>query len=383
MNHTTTHLQTDVPAAGSSARLTGRRLRLLRVLWASVAVVFIALFFPGIAHDLQAARQGAAGWWEVGLAAFYLLLALFIFWRRSDDWVAGLLSVTLMMTLSIDTFQVVFGSEPLVLRLELVLSAISSSTLLCLFYVFPDGRFTPRWTRWAAAGQIGIQFGHVFFEQAYMERGIALLGLLLITAPVAQIVRYFRASDAAQRQQIKWVVFGLAVTVPPVALAIVSYTVLSEANLSESLGFFAWTAFLVVFPLSITVSILRYRLYDIDVIIRKTLVYGLLTAVLGLVYFGGVVLLQRLFGALTGVTQSPLAVVVSTLAIAALFNPVRRRVQTLVDRRFVRRKYDARQVLANFAAAAQDEVELHQLTAELAQVVEVTLQPEHVGVWLR
>ena len=131
------------------------------------------------------------------------------------------------------------------------------------------------------------------------------------------------------------------------------------------------------------VAILRYKLYDVDIVIRRTLVYTALTALLALVYSGSVVLLQRLFGALTGVAQSPLAIVVSTLAIAALFTPLRRRIQNWIDRRFFRKKYNAQQVLAQFALTARDETDLDALTTELVHVVQETMQPRQVSVWLR
>ena len=134
--------------------------------------------------------------------------------------------------------------------------------------------------------------------------------------------------------------------------------------------------------MAITIAILRYKLWGIDVLIRKTLVYAVLTGLLALVYFSSVVLLQRLFGALTGIEQSTLAVVVSTLVIAALFTPLRRRIQNGIDRRFYRKKYDAQQVLARFAVTARDETDLDTLTGELAQVVQETLQPEQVSIWL-
>jgi hypothetical protein len=370
----------------NKSRLTGRRLILMRLLWAALAVAFAAVYLLALPQSAQEARDDPKVWLEIVLQAFYLLLGFFVFWRRSDDWVACVFSLILFMALSTNKFQVVFGIGPFTERLDLVFAAISSTLLIWLFYIFPDGRFVPRWTRWAAIAVAGVQLWRIFFEDAYMQRGFPLMGLFMITAAAAQVYRYFRGSDAVQRQQVKWVVFGFAVTLIPLGIVLIVFagTDFFEANtLAGQLGFLVWCAFLVVFPLSIMFSILRYRLWDIDVIIRKTLVYAVLTALLALVYFGSVVLLQRLFGSLTGVAQSPLAIVVSTLVIAALFTPLRRRIQETIDRRFFRMKYDAQQVLAAFAFTARDETDLDALTAELVRVVQETLQPERVNIWLR
>ncbi len=138
-----------------------------------------------------------------------------------------------------------------------------------------------------------------------------------------------------------------------------------------------------ILPVTIGVAILRYRLWDIDVVIRKTLVYAVLTALLALVYLGGVILLQRLFGSVTGVEQSPLAVVVSTLVIAALFVPLRRRIQNGIDRRFYREKHNAQQALAQFSQTARNETNVDALNGELVRIVQETMQPERVSIWMR
>ena len=143
-------------------------------------------------------------------------------------------------------------------------------------------------------------------------------------------------------------------------------------------------ASLVGLPVAMSIAILHYRLYNIDVLINGTLVYGTLTALLALVYFGGVTAIQAIFRALTGQEQQPqLAVVVATLAIAALFNPLRRRIQSFIDRRFYRRKYDAAKTLEGFSAKLRDETDLEALNAELVGVVTETMQPAHVSLWLR
>jgi hypothetical protein len=139
----------------------------------------------------------------------------------------------------------------------------------------------------------------------------------------------------------------------------------------------------VIIPVTLGISILRYRLWDIDILIRRTLQYTLLTGLLALAYFGGVVVLQAIFSPLTGQTNSPLVTVITTLGIAALFNPLRIRVQNFIDRRFFRQKYNAEQALAQFAVTARDEVEMEKLAAALQSVVQETMQPDQVSIWLR
>ena len=149
-----------------------------------------------------------------------------------------------------------------------------------------------------------------------------------------------------------------------------------------------WASYLLVAigglsgPIAIGIAILRYRLYDIDILINRTLVYGSLTAMLIALYFGGIVVLQRLFVLLTG-QQSTLAVVASTLLIAALFNPIRKRIQSFIDRHFYRRKYDARKTLEDFSAKLRDTTDLEALNNDLVGVVRETMQPAHVSLWLR
>jgi hypothetical protein len=144
---------------------------------------------------------------------------------------------------------------------------------------------------------------------------------------------------------------------------------------AQSLGF-------PVIGLGLAIAVLRYRLFDIDVIIRKTLIYAALTIALALVYFGGVILLQSAFEAIRG-QQSPLAVVISTLLIAALFNPLRKRIQNVIDRRFFRNKYKAEQTLAEFAASARSETDLEALTTQVVVIVQKTMQPEQIGLWMQ
>lgn len=208
--------------------------------------------------------------------------------------------------------------------------------------------------------------------------GSIAIGAIFVAIPLGAVslLHRYRLATQGERQQLKWFAYGTLIFVLFFASDFVytapgAWEPVKEALISA------------ILPVTIGVAILRYRLWDIDVVIRKTLVFSVLTMLLALVYFGSVVLLQQMFGRLTGVEQSPLAVVVSTLLIAALFTPLRSRLQHTIDRRFFRGKYDAQQVLAQFAQSARDETDLDALNGELVRIVQETMQPERVSIWMR
>jgi hypothetical protein len=202
----------------------------------------------------------------------------------------------------------------------------------------------------------------------------------------SQIYRYIRVSNRAQRQQTKWIVFGVTAAVGIfIGLVVISSRSPSGDNynfLGEVIGNIVFSGVVLLIPLSIGFSILRYRLYDIDFLINRTLVYGILTALLAIIYFSLVFGLQYLLQGLTRQANN-IVIVVSTLAIAALFQPLRRRIQKLIDRRFYRQKYDAVRTLEAFSATLRNEVELDQLREHLLAVVQETMQPAHVSLWIR
>jgi hypothetical protein len=273
--------------------------------------------------------------------------------------------------------------------------------LVFLPLLFPDGH--PPSPRWRSVGWLGgLSIGLTVVSSMILlwpERGPALLTgdespshvlqvlvdfialpMLFVAglgAVISVLVRFHR-SRGDERQQIKW--FASAA-----ALSLVWIIVFGQSTRGLPGAIVALSGLLVVpsIPIATGIAILRYRLYDIDLIINRTLVYGSLSASLALVYFGGVATTQAIFRALTGQEQPQLAIVVSTLAIAALFNPLRRRIQGFIDRRFYRSKYDARKTLEAFSAKLRDETDLDALRDELVRVVRETMQPAHVALWLR
>jgi hypothetical protein len=217
---------------------------------------------------------------------------------------------------------------------------------------------------------------------------LPLLPLCMLASGLSLVLRY-RRSGGEERQQIKWIAFAASVVVVLYAIAMIASFVFPEESWTTAgsvwwlnlLTYAVLSSFALV-PIALGIAVLKYRLYDIDIIINRTLVYGALTASLAVVYLGSVVSLQTLFGALTG-GGSQLAVVASTLAIAALFTPLRRRIQAFIDRRFYRRKYDAQKTLEAFSAKLRDETDLATLDAEVVSVVSRTVQPANVSLWLR
>jgi hypothetical protein len=270
--------------------------------------------------------------------------------------------------------------------------------------LFPTGRLPSRRWRWLAwltvayilvgvitaafspgayqgsLGPIRNPLGIEGFTQFYKAVVYTMSPVLFAAAALTLFIRLRRAVGV-ERQQLKWLAYAAGVFAVMVVLLIISIAI-------DTPRWYEWVAnviFIVVtpgVPIAIGIAILRYRLYDIDLLINRTLVYGLLTATLVVLYFVGIVVLQSVFVGLTG-EQSTLAIVASTLLIAALFNPLRRRIQSFIDRRFYRSKYNARKTLEAFSAKLRDETDLNALGDDLINVVRETMQPAHVSLWLR
>jgi len=280
---------------------------------------------------------------------------------------------------------------------------------LTVFYIllFPTGRLPGRRWRWLAwltvafvvvgvilaafspgallgiLGPIRNPLGIEGFTNVYKAVLFTMVPLLTVAAALAVFMR-LRCAGGVERQQIKWFTYAAAASVTAAILAYIIPRVIDTPTWFERLGYALNIVTIPAIPIAIGIAILRYRLYDIDIIINRTLVYGSLTLLLALVYFGGVTATQALFRTITGQHELPqLVVVASTLVIAALFNPLRRRIQSLIDRSFYRRKYDTRKTLEAFSVKLREETNLEALSDELVSVVREAMQPAHVSLWLR
>jgi hypothetical protein len=430
-------------AGGERAPTEGWRLAALRWLWAAVTVLalvvsvaaFVALAFDSSLNALatvgvfELSPRLASGLEDLGISRqlveradllfrllgfiIFVVTAAVIFVRRSRDWMMGLVSATL----------IAFGASVFA-PLELLArnhsewswavglvgnfqpnSPLSGRSLgglsfLLFLYLFPDGRFVPRFTRWIAAAVLGhvllwsLAPGSLFAVDLWPS---ALQHVWIAGVPAtglyAQVHRFAFDSSPARRHQTQLVLMALGTiaAVPPLLVAVSPR--LSQAlpglavvtpqveALYELILLTFLAAALLALPLSIAVSVLRYGLWDIDLFVNRALVYGSLTASLGLAYVVAVVLLQQVFSDVT--RGSTVAATISTLAVSALFRPAKNRFQALIDRRFNRRKYDAEKTIAAFGLRLRDHVNLDSLEADLLGVVGETMQCASAGLWLR
>jgi hypothetical protein len=408
----------------SDSRIPERWLPITRVVWFALVFLLLAAFSAGIVpyfNQLHVPCSGedclvlalspqeaqlllghglsldfyvgyAVGITIVGFILIMLMAGL-VFWLRSSTWLGFLLSLGLVIfgTFSALSATALVRQYPGLAWPFFLLDFMTSVLSLLLFFVFPDGRFVPRWTRLVVIALIAGVLLDLFLRNrgplkpSYSATAETLYLIGLVAGVLAQIYRYRQDSTPTQRQQTKWVMFGVMI----LFVTLLAWSLLfelfppksSSTRLAVKLGLSIGVLLFTIFPLSVVFSILRYRLWDIDIIIRKTMVYALITALLALVYFGMIVLLQLMFEALSG-EQSAISIVISTLIIAALFSPLRRRVQDFIDRRFYRRRYDAEKTLAAFGQFVRAETDLETLKAELQRVVRDTMQPEEVFVWL-
>jgi hypothetical protein len=414
--------------SAEGTRLHGRWLALARTVWVAVVVFTLSIFMlslpayfaqlqtvcvgdtcvysygqltPGTAQALENLGLSTGGYavsilaLAIGSALVFFGVACLLFWRKSDDWMAIFVSLFLVIIGVNFSVQAQAILETNVQTAwywsHSVLIGLGWVSFSLLLYLFPDGRFVPRWTRLLA---VFVVASNLFLDASPVPISTFppwMLGAIFLinggSGVVAQIYRYIHVSGPVQRQQTKWVVFGFAATALVIFGREVPLLIFPSLSTSSSPYFlistYVYPPGLLLTPLSLVVAILRYRLWDIDTIINKALVYGGLSLLLAAIYLGLIIGLESLFGLVSGQASQPVIIVVSTLIIAAFFQPLRRRVQAIIDRRFYRHKYDAARTLTAFSATLQNEVDLSQLSEQLVAVVQETMQPASVSLWLR
>lgn len=417
------------PPGASNTRLHGRRLVAVRLACAALLLfslgsfaVLLPLYFAhletlcsghscaygqispdalrtfqqiGLSLGAYAALRGTL---TVVLAVLCFAVAAVLLWRKSDDWLALLVALMLVL-LGVAT---VTGTYSLGNNMTLgvarfpapLVNFLTRVSFFLVFSLFPNGRFVPRWSFWLVLADAVEEVSNNFLSgwplnQTSWSGAVSLLiwfstiGGLALT----QVYRFRRVSTPLERQQTKWAVFGVALFIGAVIVSGLPGLFFSALDQPSSFynavrtPVFFFIALLLA--LSFAIAILRYRLWDIDTIINKALVYGSLTGLLGALYVGLITGLASLTGGIGGKQQQPIVLVMATLAIAALVQPARRRLQSVIDRRFYRRKYDAQKALGAFTATARNEVDLPQLCDQVLAVVQETMQPAHIWLWLR
>jgi hypothetical protein len=408
----------------SSARVPGRWLLLARAGWVALVVLTLGIFFASLPVYLALLQTPCVGTacanqalltpeqagvlkgmgLSIGNYAAYmaaltlalvpicLVVSTLIAWRRSDDRMAMLVAYMLVTFGPINVTSTVLAIPFPWQVPNACLFFLALALLVLVFLLFPSGQFVLRWTRWTLVVFLAVFIPFTFFPNAPFTQNTLALSLLYLTylgefaiIAVVQLYRYRRVSSPLQRQQTKWVVYGISVLC---GVIVVGYVLLIVPALSSPSSLYlpalyvVSTFLLFLIPLSFGFAILRYRLWDVDILIRRTLVYSTLTVILTAVYVGLVIGLQALLRGIIS-QDSGVAIVLSTLAIAALFQPLRHRIQEVIDRRFYRSKYDAAKTVAAFSATLRQEVDLDQLREQLLAVVQETMQPAHVSLWLR
>jgi hypothetical protein len=411
----------------SYARLYGRWLLLARGVWITLVVLTLVIFgaslpvYIALQQTLCAGTECASGTlltpaqaevlkgigfslsdYAVYSVAFTLAtivvclgVSTVIVWRRSDDRMALLVALMLVTFGPLGATTTVLARPSSWHLAAACLVFLAVALFVLVFLLFPTGQFVPGFTRWIAVVTLAVLVLAFLPDSPVTQNPSALfVGYLLSLGVVAmlalvQVYRYRRISSPRERQQTKWVVFGLAA---PCAVLVGGYglTIIPAlgdtsapigASYQLALGAILGCTLLLI-PLSFGFAMLHSRLWDIDVLINRTLVYGALTASLSLLYVGLVIGLQALLRGIIS-HDSGVAIVFSTLAIYLLFQPLRRRIQRIIDRRFYRSKYDAAKTVAAFSATLRQEVDLDQLREHLLAVVQQTMQPAHVSLWLR
>lgn len=311
-------------------------------------------------------------------------VAALLLWRRSDDAMALLVAVTLVLLPAFFTpmYQALTGVWRAVGGVMDILGGIS---VLLLMGLFPSGRFVPRWLWLPVLVALTLVFTLGSSMPAAFTLALVLTTFLGVIA--SQVYRYLRISTPVQRQQTKWAVTGiiLAIVVNQLFWQPAGWipALQRKDSLYTLLLYPDFVLLISILAICFGVAIVRHRLYDIDVIIRRTLIYGTLTTTLAGIYAAMVVVAQLVGQRLNGQTSPPAWLIVfTTLFIAALFNPLRKRVQVIIDRRFYRSKYDATRTIDVFAATLRSELDLAGLSAQLIDVVHTTMQPTHVALWL-
>lgn len=404
------HMDFTARSAEAPHRLPRRALPILWAALAAVASCTVGVFIAAVpARYTQALRMCAGGGCEgqaaylVGLdmvtALTWTALALVIFLRRPGDRI-GLFSALTFVTFGVARFP----DTPLALTAthsEWTLAVeglrfLGSACLSIYAFVFPDGHFHPSVTRWIAAGWIILQIPEFFMtsslaNEAQWPGWLRFLGFLGFVALViaAQTWRYVRVATTSQRRQTRWAALGLSLALMCYLVLEFGYPVLVATRLAPVMmspmarNSLISLTFLLA-PVSVAYAMMRHQLFDVDALINRTLVYGLTTLGVAVLYFACVAALQSLFGVFVGEhSASPLVIVVSTLLIAAMFQPIRRALQRAVDRRFYRRKYDADATIRSFAARLLHDIDLADLHRQLLDVAHETMQPSHASLWLR